>query len=126
MAHASTSFTHWFIRILLAVSCLAVVGNDAIAAFAGNVSVIDDANAAALAGRVVLSAGGGWIGVNQAASDYAVAHHDQLVPNSTTINSDGSVTVQLQRRVKTWVLGRLPGIRSVTTLSATGVAAPST
>jgi len=124
MAHGSASISSWLLKVVLVVAVLGVIGDDAVSTFSASVGVVDDANAAAQAARSALTAGGGIVGAEQAAAQYAAAHHEAVLPNSFQIATDGTVTLRLVRHVHTWVFGRIPVLRGVATASATGVAAP--
>jgi hypothetical protein len=124
MSHGSASISSWFLRVVLVVAAFGVVGSDTIASGAANFGVIDDANAAARAGRTELTNGGTYAVVNQAVTDYALSHGEVVVAKSTIIGADGTVTVTLVRHARTIFFGRIPFLRAVTIATATGSASP--
>jgi hypothetical protein len=117
MSHGSASISSWLLRVVLVVAAFGVVGSDTIASAAAGFGVIDDANAAA-------RAGGNYASVNQAVRDYAIAHGEVVVANSTIIGADGTVAVTLVRHAQTVFFGRIPFLRAVTIATATGTASP--
>lgn len=124
MAHGSTSITAWFAKVALVVLVLGVLGEDAISTFSADISLSDDANAAAAAGRSAVTSGGGYTGAEEAAVAYASAHHERITPDSLRIAPDGTVTLQLERHVDTWVVGKIPWVKQVVDLSAQGASNP--
>jgi hypothetical protein len=124
MSHGSASISSWLLRVVLVVAAFGVVGSDTIASAAAGFGVIDDANAAARAGRTELTNGGNYASDNQAVRDYAIAHGEVVVANSTIIGADGTVAVTLVRHAQTVFFGRIPFLRAVTIATATGTASP--
>lgn len=122
MSHGSASVTSWLIRVVLVVAAFGVVASDAVATFSASVSIVDDANSAARAGRAALSNGGGWADLTEAVTSYAAAHDESVVPGSLSVANDGTVTVRLVRHVRTFLVGRIPWLRGLATASASGVA----
>ena len=122
MSHGSTSISSWLLRVVLVVGVFGVVANDAVATFSASVSIVDDANAAARAGRVALSNGGNWAALSGAVDDYANSHHESVVPGSLAVANDGTVTVKLIRRARTIVIGRIPWLKDLAQASAQGAA----
>ena len=122
MSHGSASVTSWLVRVVLVVGAFGVVASDAVATFAASVSIVDDANSAARAGRVALSNGGTWAAMDQAVNNYAASHQEAVVPGSLAVANDGTVTVKLIRHVRTLLVGRIPWLKDLAQASSQGAA----
>ena len=116
----------WLTKVALVLTILGVAGFDAVSVASANLSTSDDANSAASAAAADFKTSHNAASALAAAEGAITNPNEQLVKGSLTIAPDGTVTVQVERKVTTVVMNHIGPLKKYTVVNATGEAAPPT
>lgn len=112
----------WFTKVVVLLAVAAVVLFDGLSIGLAHLNESDDAAAAAS------SASENWFSTHDpsqalaAAAQYAAKHGDTVVASSFAVTPDGTVTLTLQRNVKTMLVRYLGPLKKLAVVKAQGQA----
>lgn len=110
----------WLTRVIVALAVAAVIVFDGLSLAVAHFAAIDDANSAAD------SASEAWISTHQlsaalqAAQDAAAQHGETVLPNTLSVDPDGTAHLRISHQATTLVVHHIPMLRSLTTVIASG------
>jgi hypothetical protein len=110
----------WLTRVIIALALLGVVVFDGLSLAVAHFAAIDDADSAAD------SASEAWLATHdlsaalQAAQVSAAEHGETVQQGSLNVDPDGTAHVEITREATTLVVHRIPLLRSLTTITASG------
>ncbi|MBV9369721.1 MAG: hypothetical protein JO074_07820 [Frankiales bacterium] len=114
----------WLVKLVVVVVLVAVIAFDAISVGVSRLNGTDDANAAALAAATA------WAQTHDVQSAVDAAQgaihdtHESLVPHSLSIDTNGTVHLELRRQAKTLVMFRVGPLRRYTFAVVKGESGP--
>ena len=109
-------------KVLLVLAVVGTAGYDAISITTTQLSIRDDAQAAAQQGHEALRDKGTPQAAYAAVVAYARSHGDVVVPKSFTVGSDNTVTVSLRRDANTIAAEYVPKVNAYVVATATASA----
>jgi hypothetical protein len=111
----------WLTRIVVGISVTAVIGFDSLSIAVTHVSAKDDADAAAVAAsQAWRSAHGDATATFQAAQVSASEHGETVVPDSLTVDPDGTIHLRIRHDATTLLVRHLGPWRSWATVVVKG------
>lgn len=114
----------WLVKLVVVVVLVAIVAFDAISVGISRLNGTDDANAAALAAATVWAQTHNVQSAVDAAQEAVPDTHESLVPNSLTIDANGTVHLELRREAKTLLMFRIGPLRRYTFAVVKGESGP--
>jgi hypothetical protein len=114
----------WLAKIAVVLAVVGVIGFDGISVAAAHLSGTDDANQAASAAAFDYHMNHNAASALNAAADEITNKGEAIVPNSLSIDPDGSVHLLLRREATTLVLYRIAPLKKYTVITVSGEAPP--
>jgi hypothetical protein len=116
----------WLVRLALVTTLVAVIAFDAISVGISRLNGTDDANSAALAAAQAWQQTHNLQAAVDAAGGAVTNPHEALVPRSLSIDTDGTVHLELRRQARTLVMYRIGPLRHYTFVVVKGESGPPT
>ncbi len=111
----------WLTRIAVGVAMVAVVGFDGLSIGVAHFTASDDADNAANAASTAWHDKPGDMQAALLAAENSVATHGEtVVPNTLTIDPDGTAHIKVRRSATTLIVHHIGALRSWTTITAAG------
>ena len=110
----------WLTRIILALAVASVVVFDGLSLAVAHFAAIDDANSAADSASEAWQSTHQLSAALQAAQDAAAQHGETVLPDSLSVDPDGTAHLRIAHEATTLVVHHIPMLRSWTTITASG------
>ncbi len=123
---AGTIVMGWLVKLALVLTVFGISAFDAVSVASAHLSTSDDANSAATAAAADYQTSHNIQSALAAAQDEITNPNEVLLPNSLTINRDGSATVTVQRKITTVVMYRIGPLKKYTVIQVRGQATAPT